>query len=666
MGSVPDRLPPWVTTECTLVIRTSYRKGHCMHWSARFLSWIAALALVFVLCGLGAFEVVTQVESSGRLRAATAATRLSSAYSDARFNVARVGEAANVYVQSPTPENLAILSQRWDVALASANDIRRLGGPDDIKLVNSLEDPARLANIQAYFANIANGQPVETPGPYANWSTELVNALSGPQQLEAARAENALAQNAAWSDTRTRISVAVFAGGVILVLALVVVERLLARREAEVEIEMRRLRTVAISDPLTGLGNRRAFEEAFNRTDSSGGQALALAMIDLDEFKAINDTWGHNRGDATLRDVAEALRGILPSSASAFRIGGDEFAAFLPGIETDEALAVMEKFRGWVARELAPASVSIGLVARPAGESDQALLCQQADSALYQAKHRGRNVVVPYAAGLESEPVFPASKIHAMHRLLTEGRVHTVFQPIWHLSPRTLLGYEALTRLDPGYEIDGPQEAFDIAQQLGHVAELDAICRRSTIAAALALPPDALLFMNVSPHSFVHGDLTAAALLDELATANLSPQRVVIEITERTVVAPAVVAEAAAGLRAAGFAIALDDVGAGNIGFAMLQQVPFDYLKVDREIVIGAQLGGSARAALRALLVFGAEVGAQVLVEGVETQAQMTFVEQMAGYHLRAHGATIQLVQGYLLGEPAAGFPASHAEAAAA
>ena len=637
-----------------------------MHWSARVLSWMAALGLVGVLCTLAVFEIVTQMESSNQLQSAHAAVRLGAAYSDARFNVARVAEASSIYVNAPTPANLALVTQRWDAALASANDIRRLGGPRDVELINSLEDPVKLQNVQLFFASVAQGQPAQLPNAYADWSTQLVDALAQPQQAEAARAEAALANYAAWSKTRTRVSFAVFAGGILFVVALLVAARLFARREAEVDLEMRRLRTTAISDPLTGLGNRRAFEEVFARVASVPESPLALAMIDLDEFKMINDTWGHTRGDATLRAVADALRGFLPASASAFRIGGDEFAAYLPGLDIAEAVALMERFRDWVATELSPATVSVGLAASVTGESDQGVLGQQADAALYQAKHQGRNVVVPYLTSLDMTPGFSTSKVHALHRLLTEGDVQTVFQPIWHLSPRTILGYEALTRLAPGNALEGPQEAFDVAQQMGHVPELDLLCRRSAIAAAAALPADALLFLNVSPHSLTQSDFSARTLVDELSATQLDPRRVVIEITERTVVPPQLVAEAAEELRAAGFAIALDDVGAGNIGLAMLQQVQFDYLKVDREIVVGAQVPGPARAAFRALLAFGAEVGAQVLVEGVETEDQMTFVEQMAGYHLRQHAAPIHLVQGYLLGRPESGFfvPATKQEAA--
>ena len=636
-----------------------------MRLTPRLLSWIAATGLVVVLAGVAAFEIVTRIENSRQLHDVHAATDLGTAYSDARFDIARAAEAANRYVISPTPDNRAELDRLWNSALASAAEIRRLGGPEDAKFIDSLEDPIKKEGIQRYLDRVAEGQGAAA-GPYAGWSTELVDVLAEPQQAEAARAEAALADYTAWDETRMKVSIAVVTIGLLVVFALVLVERGLGRRDAEVEMEFRRLRTIAVSDPLTELGNRRAFEEAFAGTEPDGAQDLTVAMIDLDGFKVINDTWGHNRGDATLRAVADTLRECLPPDGRAFRVGGDEFAALLPGIGTAEAEALMYRFRDRVAQELAPASVSTGLATQPAAEVDHVLLCQQADSALYQAKLRGRNIVVSYMASVDSAPVFLAAKIQAVQRLINQGNVSTVFQPIWHLSPRTVLGYEALSRLDPSYDIDGPQEAFDIAEQLGRVAELDTICRRSAIAAAASLPPGSLLFINISPYSLTNSHFSAATMLDELAGIGLDPKRVVIEVTERSTVAPQVVAEAARELRDAGFAIALDDVGTGNIGLAMLQAVPFDYLKVDREIVIGAQVGGPARAALRALLAFGAEVGAQVLVEGVETEDQMTFVEQMAGYHLRAHAAPIHLVQGYLLGRPATGFAVASTEDRAA
>jgi diguanylate cyclase (GGDEF)-like protein len=634
-----------------------------MRLSPRTWSWVAALGLIGVLAGSAAFEVVTSIESSKQLQDVHAATQLAAAYGNARFDVARTGEAVNRYIADPSPDNRAELDRTWNAALVSGAEVQRLGSPEDIKLINALEDPAKLQGTLRYLENVAAGQDAGVVGPYPGWSTELTTELAGAQQAAEARAQAALANYVSWGDVRTKVSFAGLGIRLLAVVALVFVERALARRNTEAKVEIERLRTIAVSDPLTGLGNRRAFEEACTVTGSEGAPALTFAMIDLDGFKVINDTWGHNRGDTVLRAVADALRDFLPNSARAFRIGGDEFAVILPEVETGEAVDLMDRFRGWVAHELAPASVSIGLVAHPAGETDHVLVRQQADSALYQAKLRGRNVVVLYAASLDSAPIFPASKIQAVHRLLQAGDVRTVFQPIWNLSPRAVFGYEALTRLDPGYDLDGPQEAFDIAALLGQAAELDAICRHSAIAAAASLPPGTLLFLNVAPASLTSSRVSAATLLDELAGIQLDPHRVVVEITERSTLPPPVVAEAARKLRGAGFAIALDDVGAGNIGLAMLQEVPFDYMKIDREIVIGALERGPSRAALRALLAFGAEVGARVLVEGVETEEQMTFVEQMAGW---AHSSLIHLVQGYLLGRPVTGFAIPRTEQRAA
>ena len=634
-----------------------------MRLSPRLLSWIAVLGIAGILGGGVAFQIVTHIVNSKHLNDLHAGTDLGSAYAQTGFDFARAAEAADVYFASPTQDNRAELDRRWNAALASSDEIRRLGGPHDIQLIDSLEDPVRMESIQRYFDRVGQGQESSASGPYPGWSTEIVDVLAGRHQIAATRAETALHSYMVWDETRMKVLFVVLPAGLLVVLALVFVGRVLTRREAEAELEVRRLRIVAHSDSLTGLGNRRAFEEACAGTAAGDAETPTLAMIDLDGFKVVNDTWGHDRGDMTLRAVADALRDFLPPSARAFRIGGDEFAVTLPGLAIGEAVDLMDRFRDWVARELGPVSVSIGLASHPAGETDHDLLRQQADSALYAAKLRGRNVVVPYAASLESAPVFRASKIQAVHRLLKAGDVRTVFQPIWHLSPRTVLGYEALTRLDPSYDLDGPQEAFDVAALLGQAAELDAICRRSAIAASASLPPGSLLFLNVAPASLTNSRFSAATLLEELASIGLDARRVVIEITERSTVAPPVVAKAAAELREAGFAIALDDVGAGNIGLAMLQEVPCDYLKVDREIVVGAQAGGAARGALRAILAFGAEVGAQVLVEGVETEDQMTFVEQMAGW---AHASLIHLVQGYLLGRPVPGFATPQTEEQAA
>jgi EAL domain-containing protein (putative c-di-GMP-specific phosphodiesterase class I) len=198
------------------------------------------------------------------------------------------------------------------------------------------------------------------------------------------------------------------------------------------------------------------------------------------------------------------------------------------------------------------------------------------------------------------------------------------------------------TRPATHYGFSGPQEVFDTAERLGRAHALDTICRTAIVARAASLPPDALLFLNVSPQTLEHGVLAGDTLVAAVAAAGLAPERVVLEITERSLAQlPAVVREALR-LRGLGFRLALDDVGAGNAGLEMLSQVPVDFIKVDRAVVAQAATDTTADAVLAAVVAFAAKTGSRVVAEGIETVAMVE--------HVR--GAGVACAQGYLLGRP--------------
>ena len=192
----------------------------------------------------------------------------------------------------------------------------------------------------------------------------------------------------------------------------------------------------------------------------------------------------------------------------------------------------------------------------------------------------------------------------SVHRLIEEGRLDTVYQPIWDLNRMTLLGVEALTRPHPDYGLSGPAEAFDIAEQIGRVHQLDVLAITNALTIAPQLPDGALLFLNLCPQTL---DLDLDGndwLLEASAAAGLPPERIVIEVTERFEGRPSAVAKSLRRLADQGFKIAIDDVGAGNSGLEMLRQVNADYVKLDRSIVAAAATEAGARAVLMALATF--------------------------------------------------------------
>ena len=406
----------------------------------------------------------------------------------------------------------------------------------------------------------------------------------------------------------------------------------------------------ATRDGLTDLPNQRAFQDEFPQAVASAARyqdSLALVLLDVDDFKLINDRHGHPHGDAILKRVAQALRGARAGDRP-YRIGGDEFALLLSHTDVAGARILV----GRLGRELADAAVeaSMGVsVLRPGTTADT--LRAEADSALYEAKRQGANRAAHFEDVRAHVVVTSSEKKEAVRRLIDEGRLATVFQPIWDLDAATLIGVEALTRPDPSYGLSGPAEAFDIAEQLGRVHQLDVLCAQSALRSAPNLGSDVLLFINLAPLTL---DLDAEGgdwLLPAVERAGLSPRQVVVEITERFGGRMTPVVKSLQRLRQQGFSIAVDDVGTGNSGLEMLSKLHAEFVKLDRSIVAGAATEPGARAVLLAMATFARQTGAFVIAEGIEDEDTLQFLRSIDQRDLSAD-TIIQGGQGFRLGRP--------------
>jgi diguanylate cyclase (GGDEF)-like protein len=559
----------------------------------------------------------------------------------------RFGDWANLYImpivelfarlrEDPSPPFEELVAQ-YGVDYAALYASVKAGDLGDPGLAGYLVDPEAV-----------DGDPARLPNPMT-----IITRIKAEER--AAAADATLAATESKEEVALLVTQILYGVGVFLVLGLVVATIRFGRSEARTVAENDQLRRISTTDPLTGLGNRRAFEEAIERVGAStAGGAAALVMMDLDEFKIVNDTFGHGRGDAVLSKFAGLLSKLAPPGVSRFRIGGDEFALIVHGTESAEAFYLAERVRlqamEFMGNEV---TVSAGVAVLDLVDRDVALLAQRADAALYEAKLRGRNLTMLYHQSEGSVPVFPAAKLQAVRLLLQEGRIDPVFQPIWQLHSRALLGYEGLSRPHPDYDLDGPQQAFDIAEQFGHAAELDALCRHHLLDAAKELPAEGLLFINISPYTLTHQSFSPMTLLRELKAANVSRSRVVFEVTERSSVPIDVISEAVAELRSHGFAVALDDVGSGHNGLELMSKAAFDYVKIDRSVMLSATKGASSRAALMAILAFATESGAVVIAEGIEDEAMFDLVRDVAAStQLRGNPGLIHGVQGFLFGLP--------------
>lgn len=401
-------------------------------------------------------------------------------------------------------------------------------------------------------------------------------------------------------------------------------------------------------DGLTDLPNQRSFQDELPQVVAAAArnhEPVALVALDVDDFKFINDRHGHLHGDAILKRVAVVL-GEGRAGDRAYRVGGDEFAVLLSHTDAGGARLLGKQ----LLRRLGEAKldVTIGVSAtRPGQPTD--LLRAEADAALYEAKRHGGNQIAHFDDIRDEVSVISPDKRAAVRRLLDERRLTTAYQPIWDMSSGALLGVEALTRPDPQYGLSGPAEAFDIAEQIGRVHELDVICTESALAGAADLPAGVLLFLNLCPGTL---DIDADQndwMRSAVERAGLATESIVIEITERFGGRVAPIVKCLQHLRSHGFKIAVDDVGTGNSGLAILSQMKPEFVKLDRTIVTAAPTDPGARAMLTAIATYARQTGAFVIAEGIEDDETLTFLHGIDEFG----ESIIQGGQGYGLGRPA-------------
>jgi diguanylate cyclase (GGDEF)-like protein len=412
------------------------------------------------------------------------------------------------------------------------------------------------------------------------------------------------------------------------------------------------LEQAALTDSLTTLGNNRSFYDDFERELARAKRhdhSLVLALIDIDDFKAVNDKGGHSHGDAVLAGVGERLR-TMRQEDRGYRIGGDEFALIL--VETDPAAAALAlgRLQSEIRECGLGATVSIGYV-NLTGELLDAESYELADTALYEAKRRGRNQTVCFENVSATVNVFSPRKADAVRTMIAQGLMSTAFQPIWDMQSTRPLGFEALARPLPELGLSGPQEAFDVAERIRQLPELDMLCTRKTLEAAANLPPGSVIFLNYSPASLVHGKFDPKTFVATVRAAGLLPEQIVIEVTERRIDDPTTVAQQVAALRALGIRIALDDTGSGHAGLEILSKVRFDFVKIDRGLIVEAMESSEARGVLAGIIAIARETGSYLIAEGIETGEMLDFVRKA---HI-PNFAGVRGIQGYLLGRPQAG-----------
>lgn len=440
---------------------------------------------------------------------------------------------------------------------------------------------------------------------------------------------------------------------VLVTAALAAVVRPLAAMQADLASRYAAAVADALRDPLTGLGNHRAFHEELDRQGAAAlryGLPLALLLIDLDEFKAINDGHGHAAGDRLLRAFGHLLATGIRRADRAFRVGGDEFAVILPHTGVEGARVVARRLLAQALQptlrleELRPISFSAGLSALPELADTGARLYAQADTALYVAKRGGRTDVATFdpAEQVALSPDIGAAS-SAVAEVIEHGRLAPVYQPIVELPGGRVLGVEGLIRPVPPAPYSTPGELFAAAETGGRTTALDLACIETIVAGAADLPADEFLTLNLSPTTLEAPEFSGATLLRILASHGFPPGRLVIELTERQAIHdPQRVRARMSVCRRAGVRFAADDVGAGNAGLRLLAEIRFDIIKVDLGLVQRSASGGLSGAVLGSVVELASRTGTMVIAEGIEEASQLPQLTAMG----------IRIGQGYLLGRP--------------
>ncbi len=417
------------------------------------------------------------------------------------------------------------------------------------------------------------------------------------------------------------------------------------RRSAE-----EKLAHMARHDVLTGLPNRLHFRERLDKAveeiDRSGG--FAVLCLDLDGFKTVNDTLGHQSGDELLQVAAKRLQGALRKDDLVARVGGDEFAILQqvsqqPSAATALASRLIEIMRTPVSigDQQMPIGVSVGISLAPTDGTNADKLLKSADLALYRAKADGRGIYCLFEPQMDAAMQARRELELDLRRALGSDAFELYYQPIVDVASNEVTTFEALLRWHhPQRGLVPPLDFIPLAEETGLIVPIGEWVIRDACAEAAKWPGGVHVAVNLSPAQFKSPNLLKT-VRGALTSSQLSPKRLELEITESVLLqdtdgAMAVLRE----LRELGVGISMDDFGTGYSSLSYLRKFPFDKIKIDRSFIRDLADGGSSLAIVRAVTGLGSSLGISVIAEGVETAEQLS--------RLKEEGCTE--AQGFLFG----------------
>ncbi|WP_346033430.1 putative bifunctional diguanylate cyclase/phosphodiesterase [Erythrobacter westpacificensis] len=435
-------------------------------------------------------------------------------------------------------------------------------------------------------------------------------------------------------------------------------------RDLHDEVQVRRLaetraRELAERDPLTGCLNRRSGPpamETLRRSLEGTHREMAVMMIDLDNFKQINDLNGHQMGDTVLTAIAGRIAECLPEEGILARIGGDEFACAVPydynmREDVDDLVAIIIRAVSAPVesnRMTVEATVSIGLAQTAADNKqnpvvDAEALIHRADIAMYHAKKRGRNRYYWFEPQMEDELRFRNELEAGIRQGIPAGEFVPYYEQQIDLETGKLSGFEMLARWNsPRYGVVSPEIFIPIAEEIDLIGQLSEGLIRQALEDAKEWDPDLTLSVNISPVQ-LRDPWFAQKLLHLLVESGFPAARLEIEITESCLHENiGAVRSIVSSLKNQGIRISLDDFGTGYSSLSQLRTLPFDRLKIDRSFVADLTADGEGRSLVEAIISLGKGLSLPVTAEGIETDEALA--------HLKSMGDLKG--QGYLYGKP--------------
>ncbi|WP_430460419.1 EAL domain-containing protein [Thalassolituus sp. LLYu03] len=414
---------------------------------------------------------------------------------------------------------------------------------------------------------------------------------------------------------------------------------------SELKAAQIQMETLAFYDPLTGLANRRLFRNRLEKAVKSvlrSGSSMALMFLDMDQFKRVNDTLGHDAGDILLKEVANRLSNTVRENDTVSRIGGDEFTILLTDVHhTSDVLVVAEKLLYAMAKPIRikgqdiVTTVSIGITLTPEDSTDANTLMKNADLAMYRAKELGRNNFQFFSEDMNHSILEHLSLEKEINEAIARQQFSLVFQPKISLFDFGITGVETLIRWQhPEKGMITPDRFIPVAEETGQILEigswvLEQSCRQiSSLIRSRVLPANAKVAVNLSARQFTDPYLLQR-IRNVLEITAIPPQCLELEITESTLMEDVESAiQIMQEIKKTGVTIAIDDFGTGYSSLAYIKRFPIDVLKVDRSFVMDIPGDKNDMAITAAVIAMAHKLSLTVVAEGVETQEQLQFLRQ--------------------------------------